>query len=104
MNHAFGESVPSLNTSPWPPLRITEDLQLVIAIKYFQIKVRKRFIGDILHIVILDFSDDILTLSVKIWCPDLVKRNYGQLERSHSCLLMCGNLYLTFLIDSFNPV
>jgi len=48
-------------------------------IMYFQIKVRKRFIGDILHIAILDFSDNILTLSVKIWCPGLVKRNYGQL-------------------------
>jgi len=44
---------------------------------YFQIKVRKTFIGDILHIVILDFSDNILTSSVKIWCPGLVKRNYG---------------------------
>jgi len=41
---------------------------------------RKRFIGDILHIVILVFSADILTLNVKIWCPGLVKRNYGQLD------------------------
>jgi len=36
-------------------------------------RVWKRFIGDILHIVILDFSSDILTLSVKIWCPGLVQ-------------------------------
>jgi len=62
---------PSPHHRRYPPL--------VIVIMYFQIKVRKRFIGDILHIVILNFSDNILTLSVKIWCPGLVKRNYGQL-------------------------
>jgi len=72
VSRAFGEGA-------WPPPRITEDPPLVIVIMYFRIKVRKRFIGDILHIVILDFSDNILTLSVKIWCPGLVKRNYGQL-------------------------
>jgi len=44
----------------------------MIVIMYFQIKVRKRFVGDILYIVILDFSADRLTLSVKIWCPGLV--------------------------------
>jgi len=65
--------------------RITEDPPLVIVIMYFRIKVRKRFIGDILHIVILDFSDNILTLSVKIWCPGLVKRNYGQLAFAILC-------------------
>jgi len=48
-------------------------------IMLYEIKVRKRFIGDILHIVILDLSENILTLSVKIWCPGLVMRNYGQL-------------------------
>jgi len=49
---------------------------MVIVIMYFQIKVQKRFIGNILQIVILDFSADILTLSVKIWC---LKTDYGQL-------------------------
>jgi len=87
VNRPFGEGVPSLNNSPWPPPCITEDPPLVIVIMYFQIKVRKRFIGDILHIVILDFGDNILTLSVKIWCPGLVKRNYGQ-------LVMCKSAYL----------
>jgi len=33
----------------------------VIVIMHFQIKVRKRFIGDILHIVILDFSADLVS-------------------------------------------
>jgi len=71
----FGEGVPS----SWPPSRITEDPPLVIMIMYFQIKVRKKFIGEILRNVILDFSDNILTLSVKIWYLGLVQRNYGQL-------------------------
>jgi len=45
----------------------------------FSDKSLKRFVGDNLYIVILDFSADILTLSVKIWCPSLVQENYGQL-------------------------
>jgi len=57
---AFGEGVPSL-IPPHGTLPLSQnlDLPLVIVIMYFQIKVRKRFIGDILHIVILDFSADI---------------------------------------------
>jgi len=57
------------------PLPISQNLDppLVIVIMYFQMKVRKKFIGDILHIVIIDFSADILTLSVKLWCPGLVQ-------------------------------
>jgi len=31
------------------------------------------FIGDILHIVILDFSADKSTLSVNIWCHGLLQ-------------------------------
>jgi len=69
--------------SPWPS-RITEPGSATgdcdhhgrvyyMVIMYFQIKVRKRFMGDILHIVILDFSADILTLSVKVWSPGLVQ-------------------------------
>jgi len=72
VSRAFGEGA-------WPPPCITEDPPLVIVIMYFRIKVQKKLIGDILHFVILDFSDTILTLSVNIWCPGLVKRNYGQL-------------------------
>jgi len=70
VSHAFGEGA-------WPPPRITEDPPLVIVIMYFRIKVRKKLIGDILHIVILDFSDNMLTLSVKIWCPGLVKSQWS---------------------------
>jgi len=82
---AFGKGVPSLN-HPHGPLPVSQsvDLPLVIVIMYFQIKGWKRFIGDILHIVILDFSADILTLSVKIWCPGLVQENYGQIEPESS--------------------
>jgi len=45
----------------------------------FSNKSSKRFIGDILHIVILQFRTDILTLSVKICVPVWSKRNYCQL-------------------------
>jgi len=72
--HVFGEGVPSQNHphGPFPYHELSLDPQLVIVIMYFQIKVRKRFIGDILQIVMLDFSADILT-ECKIWCPGLVQ-------------------------------
>jgi len=78
-----GEGVTSLNpSSPWPPPRITEsgssngDCDHVGLLSNI---ISKKMIGDILHIVVLVFSADILTLNVKIWWPGLVKRNYGQL-------------------------
>jgi len=73
---------PSLTPSgrvypPHGPLPVLQSLDrplwIVIVIMHFQIKVRKRFIGDILHIVILDFSANMLTLSIKIWCPGLIQ-------------------------------
>jgi len=69
--------VPSGRVYPaYGPLPVSQNLDppLVIVIMYFRIKVLKRFIGDILPVVILDFSTDILTLSVQIWWPGLVQK------------------------------
>jgi len=62
------------NPSPWPT-HITEPGSATGECDnaFSNTKVRKRFIGDILHIVILYLTPIYRLLSVKIWCPGLVQ-------------------------------
>jgi len=65
------EGVLSLNPSHGPlPVSQSLDPPLVIVIMYFQIQVRKMFIGDILHMVILDFNDRYIDFE----CKNVVSR------------------------------
>jgi len=66
-------------TPPHGPLPVSQKIRHWWLKMYFQIKVRKRFIGDILHIAILDFSDNILTE-----CKNLVSR-FGQEKLWSAC-------------------
>jgi len=102
VSHAFRESVPSLNP-PYRPLLVSQNLdpRLVIVLIRFQIKVREMFIGDILHIVILDFSADIGLYWLRVEkCSVLVwfKRNYGQLGPKPRLRGLLGRLIRSVVI------